>query len=184
MRYITILVVCGLLAGCGPNPQQQKVRLQMALARLQAADSPEKKFNALGTAAKESFAAGKIDDAQKYAQELMALLPDFQKARDYGTWVSDANIVLGRVALSKGNVEDAKRYLLAAGHSPLTPYLSSNGPNMGLARDLLAKGEKQTVLEYFDLCRTFWLTGGPQLDTWSQQVKDGKVPEFGPSLNV
>jgi hypothetical protein len=184
MRYITALLLCSLLAGCGkPAPESPKQRYLLAMAKLQAADSDEKKFYALGDAAKESFDAGKIDDAQKYAEQLMALLPNFQKNRDYGGAMCDANVVLGRVAVRKGNLEDAKRYLIAAGSCPPTPYLMNNGPNMGLAKDLLEKGEKQVVLDYFELCRKLWSNGGAQLDQWSQQVKDGKIPNFGGSLS-
>jgi hypothetical protein len=49
-----------------------------------------------------------------------------------------------------------------------------------LARDLLEKSERQVVLDYFELCRKFWNNG--RLDQWSQQVKDGKIPDFGTSL--
>jgi hypothetical protein len=37
------------------------------------------------------------------------------------------------------------------------------------------------VLEYFDLCRKFWHEK-EQLDLWSQEVKAGKIPNFGPNL--
>jgi hypothetical protein len=184
MRYITTLLLCSLLFGCGKgSPESPKYRLQFALAKLAAADSDEKKFHALGGAAKECFVAGKIDDAQKYAEQLMALLPSFKKSRDYGGAISDANMVLGRVALRKGNLEEAKRYLAAAGQCPMTPYLAGNGPNMSLAKDLLEKGEKQAVLDYFEQCRQFWANGSAQLDQWSQQVRDGKTPDFGGNLS-
>ena len=183
MRCITILLLCTFLAGCGkPAPESPKQRYLVAMARLGAADSDEKKFNALGEAAKESFAAGKIDDAQKYAEQLMALLPNFRQARDYGGAMCDANLVLGRVALRKGNVDEAKRDLIASAQVPVTPDLANNGPNMGLAKDLLEKGEKQAVLDYFELCRKVWSNGGAQLDQWSQQVRDGKAPNFGGNL--
>ena len=183
MRYITILLLCSLLAGCGkPKPQEPKERFKLAMAKLAAADSDEMKFYALGGAAKECFAAGKIDDAQKHAEELMALLPGFRQNREYGGALCDANLVLGRVAVHKGNLEDAKRYLIAAAQSPATPDLVNNGPNMSLAKDLLEKGEKQAVLDYFELCRKLWTNGGAQLDQWSQQVRDGKTPDFKGNL--
>jgi hypothetical protein len=183
MRHITTLLLCGLLVGCGKvDPQAPKQRLQLAMNKLAAADTPEKRFYALGAAAKESFAAGRIEDAEKYAQELTALLPSFRANREYGGAMSDANLVLGRIAVRKGNLEDAKRYLIAAGQSPATPQLENYGPNMSLARDLLAKGERQVVLDYFELCREFWVNGAGQLDRWSQQVKDGKTPDFGANL--
>ena len=143
MKHIItlLLCMCGLLAGCGKTSlESPKGRYKFAMERLAAAQTPEQKFFALGPAAKESFEAGKVEDAQKYAQDLMVLLPDFKDSTDYGGAMSDANIVLGRVALKKGQVEEAKRYLLAAGRSPTSPYLANYGPNMGLAKDLLEKG--------------------------------------------
>ena len=65
------------------------------MKELDAAKTPENRFYALNDAAKESFVAGKTDDAQKYAQELMSLLPQFQGNWNYGNAVQDANLVLG-----------------------------------------------------------------------------------------
>lgn len=56
------------------------------------------------------------------------------------------------------------------------------GPNMSLAKDLLEKGERDTVLQYFELCRRFWKMDHGQLDEWTRQVKAGKVPRFGANL--
>ncbi len=49
-----------------------------------------------------------------------------------------------------------KKYLIAAGKSPGSPQMDSFGPNMTLAKDLLEKGERDAVLEYFMRCRKFW----------------------------
>jgi len=183
MQWIKMLLLCSLLVGCGKaDPQAPKQRLAVALERLTAADSPEKRFYALGAAAKECFAAGKIEDAQKYAQELMSLLPSFRDNREYGGAMHDANLVLGRIAVRNGNMEDAKRYLIAVAQSPAPPHLASYGPNMSLANDLLAKGERQAVLDFFERCRRSWLDGAGQLEKWSQEVRDGKTPDFGANL--
>ena len=53
---------------------------------------------------------------------------------------------------------------------------------MSLAKDLLEKGEKETVLQYFDLCRKFWSMGGDKLDQWTKDVKAGQTPDFGANL--
>src|SRR6266566_2651691 len=124
MRYITPLLLCGLLLGCGQGvPVTPQQRLQRAMKELNAATTPEKKFYALNDAAKESFVVGKTEDAQKYAQELMTLLPQFQGNWNYGNAVQDANLVLGRIALRKGRVDEAKRYLTEAGKSPGSPQM-------------------------------------------------------------
>ena len=183
MRYITTLLLCSLLLGCGQQvPVTPQQRFQKATKELAAAKTPEERFYALNDAAKESFVIGKVEDAQKYAQELMTLLPQFQGNWNYGNAVQDANLVLGRIAVREGRIDDAKRYLLEAGKSPGSPQMDTFGPNMSLAKDLLEKGEREVVVEYFELCRKFWEMHNGRLDMWSQQAKDGKIPNFGVNL--
>jgi hypothetical protein len=180
MRYLTTFLLCSLLLGCGKGgPETPNQRLQPALDKLAVANSPELKFYALGEAAKQSFAAGKVEDARKYAQELMTLLPSFRQDQEYGNAVHDANLTLGRIAVREGRMDDAKRHLIESVRTP-SARLMDYGPNMSLAKNLLDKGERQAVLDYFALCKKFW--NFARLDDWSQQVKEGKVPDFGASL--
>jgi hypothetical protein len=51
-----------------------------------------------------------------------------------------------------------------------------------LAQDLLEKGKRETVLQYFELCRKFWKMDYGKLDQWSREVKSGKIPDFGANL--
>ena len=60
--------------------------------------------------------------------------------------------------------------------------LGSFGPNMSLAKDLLAKGEQETVLEYLELCRKFWGLNRGKLDEWVKDIEAGRMPEFGANL--
>jgi hypothetical protein len=53
---------------------------------------------------------------------------------------------------------------------------------MSLAKDFLEKGEKETVLQYFQLCRKFWDLGKYQLDQWTKDVNAGRIPDFGANL--
>lgn len=133
--------------------------------------------------AKNALAAGKMTDAIKLAEELEKLAPKYQDDWNYGNAVQVANHVLGRIALSKGDVAEAKKRLLASADSEGSPQMNSFGPNMQLARELLAKGERDTVLKYFELCRKFWMMGGGSLDRWTQEVKAGKTPDFGANLS-
>jgi len=180
MRYVTTLLLCTLLLGCGKGGSEtSNPRLQPALDKLAAANSPELRFYALGQAAKQSFAAGKVEDAKKYAQELMTLLPSFRQNSEYGNAAHDANLTLGRIAVREGRMDDAKRHLIESVRTPGARQMDY-GPNMSLAKDLLEKGERQAVLDYFAVCRKFWNYG--RLDEWSQQVKEGKIPDFGANL--
>jgi hypothetical protein len=182
-----MLLLCGLLFGCGQKAKENgafKERFEIAMTRVSTADTPEKRFYALGDAAKGCFAVGKFAEAQKYAEELMTLLPNFKDNRDYGTAMYNANVVLGRIALRNGKVDEAKRYLITAGQSPSTPFMATSGLNMGLAHDLLAKGERQVVEDFLEQCRRIWISNDGQLDRWIEQIKSGKNPDFGPYLNI
>ena len=90
--------------------------------------------------------------------------------------------MLGLIALSQGDVAEAKRRLLASADSKGSPQMNSFGPNMRLAKELLAKGERDVVLEYFGRCGKFWKMGGERLKAWTDSVNRGGTPEFGASL--
>ena len=67
-------------------------RLDEAIKKLSAAKSQDERFYALNAAAKESFNGGNVEDARKYAQELLTFLPKYQGAWNYGNAVQDANL--------------------------------------------------------------------------------------------
>ncbi|WP_433664195.1 hypothetical protein ACQPW1_19960 [Nocardia sp. CA-128927] len=173
--------VAGVIATRQPRLDGSPAQV-VATQTLTPEEEAEDRFYDLNELAKESFNAGKIKQARAYARELMALTPQYQGNWNYGNAVHDANMVLGRIAVREGHRNDAKRYLLAAGMSPASPQMNSFGPNMSLAMDLLAKGERQVVLEYFELCRKFWELHRGRLDEWSRQVNDGAIPDFGANL--
>lgn len=178
-----LLLAIVLLLGCGhESPTTPQERLDRAINELNKAGSSEERFYALDDAAKESFLVGRTDEARKYAEELLAMLPQFKDNWNYGNGVQDGNLVLGRIAVREGRIDDGKRYLIEAGKSPGSPQMDSFGPNMSLAKDLLEKGDREVVLEYFELCRKFWKMGRDDLDRWSADVKAGKTPDFGANL--
>ena len=183
MKYITPFLLCGLLLGCGRDGSvTPQGRLAEATNILVKSQSPQERFYALNVAAKESFVAGNTEGAKKYAQELMTLLPKFPGDWNYGNAVQDANLVLGRIAVKEGRIDEAKQHLIAAGNSPGSPQMNSFGPNVSLAKDLLEKGERDVVIQYLELCRKFWKMHRGNLDKWIQEIKDGKIPDFGANL--
>jgi len=54
----------------------------------------------------------------------------------------------------------------------------------GIARELLQKRQTDPVLEYFALCRRFWLPefAETKLKEWESDVTAGREPQFGPHL--
>ena len=181
--FLSASLIGSLLVGCGHNtPVTPQGRLNRALERLATAKTEQERFYALDEAAKESFVLGKTQEARNYATNLLALLPRFPNDWNYGNAVQDSNLVLGRIAVQEGRLEDAKRHLLEAGNSPGSPQMNSFGPNMSLAQDLLGKGEREAVLEYFQRCRKFWRMDNGRLEQWSEEVRAGKTPDFGANL--
>ena len=131
----------------------------------------------------------------KYAVALLESVHVHGQEKDwnYGNVIHDANLILGRVALKKGNIEKAKYYLLEAGKTPGSPQLNSFGPSFILARELLEKGGKSTVLEYLDLVSKFWANSenvnpsnhnavrvaqehAEELSKWKNEIINGKNP--------
>lgn len=133
--------------------------------------------------AKLSFELGEDARAQSHASELLALAQRHPGDETYGAALHDGHMVLGRLALKRKSVAEARAHLLDAGRTIGGSTLSSFGPNMGLAKDLLDQGERQVVIEYLRLCKNFWT--GPHLpvDAWIAEIQAGRKPNFGPNLN-
>ncbi len=131
---------------------------------------------------KAAFAAGDWARAERYANEAL-------EAARHGVfwWTGDAihqgNIVLGRLAMHRSDLEQARRFLLAAGKTPGSSSLASLGPNMALAKDLLDRGESAAVLEYLKESGEFWHADRGKLAEWTALIRAGLKPDFGTNLN-
>ena len=158
-------------------------RYVKAIESLESAESDRARYYPLQCAAKEAFVCGKFEQAKKFARELQSVTAGIGSDEpDAGQGIHDANLVLGRLALRDGGIDEAKEYLLAAGRTSGSPRLNSFGPNMSLAKDLLEQGEYEVVLEYFELCDLFWEMDQGRLEKWRRQVKRFLIPDFGANL--
>jgi len=126
----------------------------------------------LGEAAKQSFAAGKVEDARKYAQELLTLLPSFRQDQEYGNAVHDANLTLGRIAVREGRLDDAKRNLIDSVGTP-SARLMDYGPSMSLAKDLLEKERSRVSWTTLRCVRSFG-----NLDDWTNGANRSRRARF------
>jgi tetratricopeptide (TPR) repeat protein len=132
--------------------------------------------------AEAAFRAGDFVKARTYAEHLLAAAVSQPRNWAYGNAVHKGNLVLGRLAVREGRIEDAISFLRRSGETPGSPQLDSFGPNMSLARDLIERGETEAVLAYFAACRVFWKMGADRLDQWASLVSAGQVPNFGANL--
>jgi tetratricopeptide (TPR) repeat protein len=167
------------------SPEDKAALANKALSLRESAlekTEDEQRFYELGEVAKSALGAGEPEKAQQYASELLQSAPKFKNDWNYGNALHEGNIVLGRIALQRGDIAGAKEHLLAAGETPGSPQLDSFGPNMTLAKELLEKGERDTVLTYLQSCAKFWKMAGDRLQAWSATIKGGGTPDFGANL--
>lgn len=123
--------------------------------------------------------AGDYPKAQRYAQQLLEDAVLYHKDWNYGNAIFYANIALGRVELAAGHIDQANKYLLAAGKTPGSPQLDSFGPSFDLAAALLQRNQKQAVLKYLSEVSQFW--NNNKLTDWKQEIEAGRVPDFSKS---
>lgn len=125
-------------------------------------------------AAKAALVAGDYERARYFAEVMLRQEPS---GWDYASNVHYGNITLGRIALSEGNVKQARSFLIRAGAAPESPKLRLIGPDTILAKELLQRGERKTVLRYLDQCATFWERGRDILEEWKVLVRAGRIPD-------
>jgi hypothetical protein len=155
--------------------------LELAHVEMMAGKDAISRAPLLARMTKAAYAAGNLEKADRYAHEAL-------EAATHGVfwWTGDAihqgNIVLGRLALRGGDVESAKRYLLLAAKTSGSSTLSTLGPNMGLAKELLDRGESETVLQYIEECGSFWTGSRGKLAEWTALIRAGIKPDFGANV--
>ncbi len=149
-----------------------------------------RQFKLLYALAPAAVAAGEPKKAEIYANKLMSVARKMESEHKYAPFypalaTHTSNIVLGRIAFDAGNIDKAKEYLLAAVQMKGNIFmLSATGPNMSLAKQLLEKGEREIILQYFDLCGNFWKQDEGKLEDWKDVVKEGGIPDFKYNLDI
>jgi len=136
-----------------------------------------------------------IPNGRKYAQDWLKASEELEKepmpatqnerlARKWnrGQMIHDANMILGEIALSEGRTKEAGHFLIEAGKVTEGLTLTSYGPDLALANDLLDLGERQAVLTFFEECHVFWKTGRDSLSRWTKAIQAGQKPDFGPGF--
>jgi tetratricopeptide (TPR) repeat protein/peroxiredoxin len=162
------------------SPGEKIDLLEQAAAM--APDAKERGYM-LTQLAPQYLMAGDTAKASDAATELLKGADD-KSDWNYGNAISIGNLVLGRIALKQGNVEEAKTRLLAAGKTPGSPQLNSFGPDWNLPAELLAKGESDTVVQYLKLCGAFWKLDRGRLNAWIAEIHKGGTPKFDGTVEI
>jgi len=133
--------------------------------------------------AERDFDRRRYVQAEAKAVEVLALAEQFPGDWDYGNAIHHGHLLLGRVALARGERDRAANELILAGQTPGSPQLNSFGPNCQLALELLKAGSTAPVLEFLQLCETFWNPAYSRAAVWAEAIRRGEVPHFGPNLS-
>ena len=150
--------------------------------QLRTTTDPTERFDRLTELAAAALSAAELKKANTYALALLEQAHSHKKHWNYGNAIHVAYLVLGRIALLSGDTKKAKQHLLDAGRTPGSPQLDTFGPNMMLAKELLEKGEREVVIQFFDLCGKFWENHRGRLEQWNGIVKQGGIPDFQANL--
>jgi len=156
--------------------------LRTAQAAIAASQVPYDRFLALTHAQIPALECRDYGLAKACATEVLQLAPQFRQDWNYGNAIHNGHVVLGRLALVDGDVEGACGELLLAGKTPGSPQLDSFGPNMSLAKELLQRGRREVVMQYFDECQVFWRSDYGALRKWRLLVRLHLPPDFGVNL--
>ena len=195
MRFLNITVKCTfvislallvtMMVTAQQTPDKKTIASQLVAAQekvISTLPKAEDKFHMTREIAPLAFNAGDQVMAGMYAKDLLIQAESMKDDWDYGNAVHTANLVLGRIALAAGDIDEAKRLLLLAGKTPGSPQLESFGPDMLFAKELLEKGEKDVVIQYFTLCSAFWKMDDGKLAQWKTEVQNNEIPDFGPNV--
>ena len=139
------------------------------------------RFHKIGESLKVAYGKENWVEAEELSWEYLDLAKENTSNWNYGNAIHHANLVLGKIRLENGNVEQAKDFLLKACKTIGSPQLNSFGPNMSLAAEFLELGENEVVLEYLGLIRKFWnpIFSFSKVRKWKNTINEGRVPDFG-----
>jgi hypothetical protein len=155
------------------------INLENAISSMKTQEQRSRLLTELGKAA---FEAGELEKASAYASELLNSVSRESIQGDVGDSVHRVNTILGRIALAEGNKDRAKTHLIESARVSPTPVLQSFGPSMQLAHELLQLGERQVVIDYLNMCASFWKPPDHICEKWIYAIVHGELPDFGPNL--
>ncbi len=159
------------------DPREKARFLQKAL---DAAGSDGQQLRVLPNLANAEFEARDDAAAERDAQRLLELAQANPKARESrGSDSRGANRAGARSARSRQQTAGpGTRLLESARVRKSSPGLSTAGPKLTLAQDLIEAGERDVVLQYLDLCRAFWTNDQGKIDRYVKLVKSASAPDL------
>jgi tetratricopeptide (TPR) repeat protein len=170
------------LAEEADSPATRQLHLRSAESALRAgfamASSDVERSLALRDLAWNAVALAEWEDAIEFANKLLESAGGCRDTWEYGNAIHHGHIVLGEVALARGDLDRAQEQLQAAAATPGSPQLDSFGPRLELAGALARLGRREAVIAYLESCRRFWTHRHADLDDWQAALRRGELPAF------
>ncbi len=175
-QRLTLLYWLGTIGKDAAARRTLAAKAQAEYERAQGLYRDEReRLDQLHLLAEAAFEAGDHARAEAYASELLSKAETGHRDIFYG------NQVLGRLALTGGDVERATSHLLASAETAGCPLWCSNFRSMTLARELLGRGERETVLRFLERCSASWPESAKTwLTEWAATIERGETPIFMP----
>ena len=152
---------------------------QMSPAKLAAVPAGDRMILAF-YGMRDAAARQDFSDAASKARDLLDLAARNPRDPLYGEAVFDANLVLGKAALHRGDRKSAARFLLAAAETPGPARVNFD---MNLPRALVDSGERSAVIRFLQLMALKTARAG-QFQEWAAQLSKGINPDLVPTFSA
>jgi hypothetical protein len=136
-----------------------------------------------GRRAQAALESGRLEDAEQLGRTAIERISSSVAGQPGGSrklaptvgpeWMLSEQ-VLGRLALGRGDVQEAEVRLLASFEQT---YFVPPGPRFELAMELAEQGRTESVIRYLELCRHVMWPGRARLTDWEGMIRVGIVPQ-------
>ena len=123
------------------------------------------------------------DESAANAHELLDFASHHQSDPLYGDAMFEAHIVLGKMALRRGDRKVAARDLMAAADTPGSVGIRQGQFDMNLPRALIDRGDRRTVAEFFERMASKTVRT-QQFQEWAAQIRKGINPDQIPTFSM
>ena len=158
--------------------EEEDHRKKMELLERKLNNDEYERWAWLDDAAELAYEIGAYEKAKEYSLESLSLSGEYVNNWNYGNSIHNANMVLGRLSLKDGEIENAKEYLLKSAQSKGSPQLNTFGPSLILAKELLEIGEKDVVVKYLHSVSTFWEMDNGCVSRLINEIENNNPPVF------
>jgi hypothetical protein len=170
------VIVVGLLGWTAQGYVRGLVGATRRLGEIKLDAAEHRLLDALTSQVQADVRSRDPRDPEAVARQTLEMAASAEPYWNTGNAIHYAHLLLGHRALARNDVETAAKELREAGRTPGSPQLNSFGPDMSLAAELLARGERDVVLAYLEDCDRFW--DAKRLAVWIADVRAGRTPDW------